>query len=62
NSKIDELSEYKNSLKQKCSKLSEIDKVYKNLYEQIPRYYELQEENLMSLLAPPVKQKMFSWS
>jgi len=62
NSKIDELSEYKNSLKQKYIKLNETEKVYKNLYKQIPRYYELQEDNFMNLLAPSVKQKMFSWS
>jgi len=59
---IDELSEYRNSLRQKSLKLSDTERLYLNLYKQIPRYYELQEESIVTMLMPPKKQKRFSWS
>jgi len=59
---IDELSEYLDALRQKSLKLSETERLYLNLYKQIPRYYELQEESIFSLLAHPKEQKRFSWS
>jgi predicted RNase H-like nuclease (RuvC/YqgF family) len=62
NSTIDELSKYRDALKQKSLKLSETERLYLNLYRQIPRYYELQEESMITLLASPKKQKRFSWS
>jgi predicted RNase H-like nuclease (RuvC/YqgF family) len=62
NSTIDELSKYRDALRQKFLKLSETERLYLNLYRQIPRYYELQEESVVTLLASPKKQKKFSWS
>jgi hypothetical protein len=62
NHTIDELSKYRDALKQKSISLNETERLYKNLYKQIPRYYELQEESRVTLLAHPKKQKRFSWS
>jgi predicted RNase H-like nuclease (RuvC/YqgF family) len=63
NSTIDELTKYRDALRQKFLKLSETKRLYINLYKQIPRYYELQEESVVSAIpASPKKQKRFSWS
>jgi len=59
---IEELSEYRDALRHKFVSLSETERIYHNLYKQIPRYYELQDESIMTLLVVPKKQKRFSWS
>jgi uncharacterized protein (DUF3084 family) len=59
---IKELSQYRDNLRQKSLKLDETERLYLNLYKQIPQYYKLQEESIITLLAPPKKQKRFSWS
>jgi hypothetical protein len=49
--RIEELNRYKSALEQKQEKLFETEKLYRNLYYQIPRYYELREEHYLNLLA-----------
>ena len=60
--KIVELSEYQDTLIQKSINLSDTERLYLNLYREIPRYYELQEESRANLFTSPKKQKKFSWS
>jgi len=49
--KIEELNQYKNGLEKKQHTLLDIEKQYRHLYHQIPRYYALQEEHYLTLLA-----------
>jgi len=50
NNKIEELKEYEKALKQKYNILNDNFKLYDFIYKQIPRYYELQEENYLNIL------------
>jgi len=46
------LEEYQCSLELKHNNVSDIEKVYNNLFKKIPRYHELQEEGYLYLLGP----------
>ncbi|NOZ90182.1 MAG: hypothetical protein GXO60_02730 [Epsilonproteobacteria bacterium] len=54
NLKIDEMGGYEKSLEQKLNMLTDNLKVYTSVYERIPKYYELQDENNQNLLSHKV--------
>ena len=53
NCKIQELTQYEDSLEHKYTILSDIEEIYNGLYQQIPNYYQLQEENPVQWLSAP---------
>ncbi|HIP41389.1 MAG TPA: hypothetical protein EYG90_02620 [Campylobacterales bacterium] len=53
NLKIQELAQYENLLEHKYTILSDIEKIYNGIYQQIPNYYELQEENRIPRISAP---------
>lgn len=50
-SRVDTLLQYQEPLQQKLKRLAETEHQYRDLYHRIPRYYELQEETYLNLLA-----------
>lgn len=50
-SRVDTLLQYQEPLQQKLKRLGETEHQYRDLYHRIPRYYELQEETYLNLLA-----------
>ncbi len=53
--KIEQLQEYWNTIVIRYNNSSDIEKIYNNLFKQIPRYKELNEEAHLLLLSPTKK-------